>query len=115
MDKFNFGDKLIYTSPQKSDLRTPCIFLRDDNERAVVMFSHAEWAARVNYSCLSRDGEMLLVDMELPSGCDVCPCCQPDAHFNLYTCGITEEDVMDDETGEILQERPLGCPIQVCH
>lgn len=115
MEKFEFGDKLVYTSPQNSDLKTPCIFLRDDNGKAVVMFSHAEWVARVNYSYLSRDGEMLLVDMELPTGCDVCPCCQPDAHFNQFTCGITEEDVMNEETGEILQERPFWCPIQVHH
>lgn len=44
MEKFEFGDKLVYTSPQNSDLKTLCIFLRDDNGKAVVMFSHAECA-----------------------------------------------------------------------
>ena len=24
MEKFEFGDKLVYTSPQSSDLKTPC-------------------------------------------------------------------------------------------
>ncbi len=55
MEKFEFGDKLVYTSPQSSDLKTPCVFLRDDNGKAVVMFSHAERAARVNYRFLSVD------------------------------------------------------------
>lgn len=53
---------------------------------------------------------MTLIDMELPVGCDVCPCCQPDAHFTRFTCGVTEEDVTDD-TGEILQERHPWCPM----
>lgn len=55
---------------------------------------------------------MVLIDMDLPIGCEGCPCCQPDVHFNLFTCGVTEDDVMDDETGEILQERPHWCPME---
>lgn len=55
---------------------------------------------------------MILIDMEMPTGCDECPCCQPDAHFNRYTCGVYDDDVMDDETGEILQERPSWCPLK---
>ena len=49
MKKFKFGDRLLYTSPQDSNLRTDCVFIRDDNGRAVIFFAHAEWAARVNY------------------------------------------------------------------
>lgn len=55
---------------------------------------------------------MVLIDMELPSGCDVCPCCQPDAHYIRFTCGVTEDDIMDDETGEVFDERPPYCPIK---
>lgn len=51
---FNFGDKLLYNSPVKNGLQTECIFIRDDNGKAVVMFPSAEWAARVNYKYLSR-------------------------------------------------------------
>ena len=53
---------------------------------------------------------MILIDMELPAGCDVCPCCQPNVHFTRYTCGITEEDVTDDN-GDILRERHYWCPM----
>ncbi len=35
-------------------------------------------------------------------------CCQPDAHFNRYTCGVDDDDVMDDETGEIFKFVRLG-------
>ena len=55
---------------------------------------------------------MVKIDMSLPQNCAVCPCCQPDAHFISYTCGIDNSDVMDEETGEILQERPVGCPME---
>ncbi len=58
---------------------------------------------------------MVLIDMELPAGCEDCPCCPPDAHFNLFTCGVTEDDVMDDETGKILQKRPPYCPLKEYH
>lgn len=50
--EYHFGDKVLYCSPIKDDLKTECIFIRDDNGKAVVMFRHAEWAARVNYSRL---------------------------------------------------------------
>lgn len=49
MKNFKFGDKLYYTSPQNSNLRTLCVFIRDDKGKAVVFFAHAEWAARVGY------------------------------------------------------------------
>lgn len=55
---------------------------------------------------------MVQIDMDMPKNCEECPCCQPDAHFMLFTCGIDGSDIMDDETGEILQERPAGCPMQ---
>ncbi len=52
---FSFGDRLIYISPKNPDLKTRCAFIRDDGGRAVVMFIHAEWAARVNYRYLSKE------------------------------------------------------------
>lgn len=55
---------------------------------------------------------MILIDTELPDCCENCPCCQPDAHFMTYICGIEETDVMDEETGEILSKRPEWCPIR---
>lgn len=54
----------------------------------------------------------LIVDAEMPDGCETCFCCQPDAHGVLYTCGVNEADVMDDETGEVLSERPSWCPLR---
>ena len=50
---YKFGDKLFYNSPVRKGLRTECIFIRDDNGRAVIMFSNAEWAARANYNLLT--------------------------------------------------------------
>lgn len=41
---------------------------------------------------------MILIDTELPDCCENCPCCQPDAHFMTYICGIEETDVMDEDT-----------------
>lgn len=55
---------------------------------------------------------MIQIDMEMPTNCNVCPCCQPNAHFNHFTCGITENDTVNDETGEIFQERPSWCPLK---
>lgn len=51
--KFEFGDNLLYTSSQKQELKTPCVFIRDDNGKAVIIFKNAEWVARVNYNFLS--------------------------------------------------------------
>lgn len=50
---FKFGDKLYFNSPTRKGLKTECIFLRDDNGRAVIMFGNAEWAARANYNLLT--------------------------------------------------------------
>lgn len=55
---------------------------------------------------------VIIEDMGLPTGCDVCPCCQPNAHFTNYTCGITDEDATDEDTGEIFTERPWFCPMK---
>lgn len=55
--RYTFGDVLRYTSPQNHVQQTLCVFVRDDNGRAVVFFQHAEWAARVNYKFLSKEDE----------------------------------------------------------
>lgn len=52
MYELKFGDKLKYASPFVHGLETPCIYLRDDNGKAVVIFKDAEWVARVNYFLL---------------------------------------------------------------
>jgi len=55
---------------------------------------------------------LLIEGVEIPRGCDECFCCQPDAHFCRYTCGILNEDVMDDDTGELFTNRPPWCPLK---
>lgn len=50
---YYFGQRLIYESPKADVGDTPCVFIRDDNGKAVIMFEHAEWVARVNYRFLS--------------------------------------------------------------
>jgi len=50
--EFRFGDKVLYVSPQNPDVKTPCIFIRDDNGKAVIIFQNAEWVARANYDYL---------------------------------------------------------------
>lgn len=54
MTLYKFGDLLYYTSPQKPH-RTRCVYVRDDAGKAVVLFMHAEFVARVNYAYLSSD------------------------------------------------------------
>lgn len=49
---YKFGDLLYYTSPQKPH-KTRCVYVRDDAGKAVVLFIHAEFVARVNYAYLS--------------------------------------------------------------
>lgn len=58
MQKYTFGDILMYTSPQNPDRKTPCVFIRDEAGRAVVCFRRAEWAARVNYQFLSKEDKL---------------------------------------------------------
>lgn len=57
MKKYKFGDMLTYTSPTNNELQTPCVFVRDDREKAVILISYAEWVARVPYSSLSARRE----------------------------------------------------------
>lgn len=58
IQKYTFGDILRYTSPQNPVQQTSCVFIRDDNGRAVVFFQHAEWAARVNYEFLLKEDKL---------------------------------------------------------
>ena len=51
---YKFGDMLLYVSPMIENLETPCVFIRDDNGKAVIMFRNAEWSARVNYRFLYK-------------------------------------------------------------
>lgn len=56
---------------------------------------------------------MIKIDMEIPPKCEECPCCQPDAHFIQYICGITDESIMDyEDCDKILEERPDWCPME---
>lgn len=55
---------------------------------------------------------MIQIDMEMPTDCNICPCCQSNVHFTHFSCGITEDDVVDDETGEIFKDRPSWCPLK---
>lgn len=54
MINYKFGDKLKYISPMIDNFKTPCVYLRDDNGKAVIMFRNAEWCARVNYRHLEE-------------------------------------------------------------
>lgn len=54
---YKFGDVLTYTSPTDNKLKTPCVFVRNDQGKAVILLSYAEWVARVSYSSLSKGEE----------------------------------------------------------
>lgn len=43
---YKFGDILIYQSPYTNQ-DSVCVYIREENRKAVVMFPEAEWAARV--------------------------------------------------------------------
>ena len=47
-----FGAPLYYNSPKVPDLKTPCVYIRKDKDRAVVIFNNAEKVARVDYNQL---------------------------------------------------------------
>lgn len=49
----SFGTLLYYVSPQDGH-KTICAYVRDDGGKAVVIFKHAEWVARVNKIYLER-------------------------------------------------------------
>ena len=53
MTLYQFGDLLYYTSPLNLH-KTRCVYVRDDAGKAVVLFMHAEFVARVNYAYLKR-------------------------------------------------------------
>ena len=53
---YQFGDLLYYTSPLNLH-KTRCVYVRDDAGKAVVLFMHAEFVARVNYAYLSTSKE----------------------------------------------------------
>ncbi len=56
MNSYKFGDHLIYTPLFKTPMKgTCCLYIRDDDGLAVVLFENAEWVARVNYSNLRPD------------------------------------------------------------
>lgn len=46
-----FGALLFYRSPV-DEHKTRCVYVRDDNGRAVVVFRNAEYVARVDYKQL---------------------------------------------------------------
>lgn len=50
---YNFGDKIYYNSPVKQGLSTECVFIREDNGKAIIMFPHAERTAIVCYENIS--------------------------------------------------------------
>lgn len=58
-----FGDILLYRSPVDGH-KTPCVYIRDDNGKAVIIFAHAEWVARVNYKTLEWTKEILNANNE---------------------------------------------------
>lgn len=46
-----FGARLLYRSPIDGH-KTPCVYIREDGDRAVVIFRIAEKVARVDHECL---------------------------------------------------------------
>lgn len=44
-----FGERINYRSPIHPMLKTECVFVRHEGDRAVVLFAHAEKVARVDY------------------------------------------------------------------
>lgn len=52
---YNFGDILIYHSPYTNQDNI-CVYIREENRKAVVMFQEAEWAARVYPKTLRLKG-----------------------------------------------------------
>lgn len=61
---YKFGEKLIYRSPMKQNLKTECLFIRHDpfSERAVVMFANALYIAKVDYKDLSKKCSAVIKD-----------------------------------------------------
>ena len=56
---YKFGDILIYHSPytnQDNIQDNICVYIREENRKAIVMFPEAEWAARVYPKTLRLKG-----------------------------------------------------------
>jgi hypothetical protein len=65
MNGYKFGDHLIYTPLFKTPMKgTGCLYIRDDDGLAVVLFENAEWVARVNYSNLRADYNNYLLNKD---------------------------------------------------
>lgn len=54
MERFEgvFGSLINYVG--RGDQKTPCLFIREENGKAVVFFEHAEFAARVGFHQLEK-------------------------------------------------------------
>ena len=57
---------------------------------------------------------MILIDMELPVGCEVCPLCDFDKHSDKCICKITGYDAEESATGAVFGYRPSYCPMMEC-
>ena len=55
-EKYKFGDKLNYCSPKVNNLKTPCLFIRnaEDKWHCYVVFPHADKIAKVEFKQLER-------------------------------------------------------------
>lgn len=51
-----FGDIVFYCSPSTLTEK-PCVYLRQEGFKHVVMFENADWAARVTSECLKTAAE----------------------------------------------------------
>lgn len=51
MRALSFGKNICYRSPIDGHL-TKCVYIRNEGQKAVIMFRHAERVARVNYEDL---------------------------------------------------------------
>lgn len=50
---YKFGDILDYKSPINNS-KTKCLFIREEGQKAVVMFENAEFAARVGFNNIEQ-------------------------------------------------------------
>jgi hypothetical protein len=61
--EWQFGDMMVYKSPMREELETPCVFLRYEGDKAVVMFKNAESCARVDKDKLWKRQSELHIQM----------------------------------------------------
>lgn len=52
-----FGDIVFYCAPNTFAVK-PCVYLRQEGGKHVVMFENADWAARVGPNCLRTAAEI---------------------------------------------------------